>query len=182
MRTLKRVTLFQDFSRGSLKDLSEFMHYRDYKADEYVYHQDDPGLGLYIVQRGHIQLIVGEDSGEPVTVAEVSANGFFGERSLVLETARAESARVVTDARLLGFFKPDLKTLYKRHPQVGMIVTMTVARFLAMRQDGIIDQLSKQTNPGDAARFAYESESKIELRRSSHRSHDPNPKGRRADR
>jgi CRP-like cAMP-binding protein len=141
------------------------MHYRDYKAGEYVYHQHDPGMGLYIVQRGRIELIVGEDRGTPTPVAEISANGFFGERSLILDTTRYESARVITDARLLGFFKPDIKSLYKRRPQVGMLVAMTIARFLAMKQEVLIDGLSEQRGIEEAVHFSYEGESRIELRR-----------------
>lgn len=141
--TLRSLSIFKELSARSLRHLGRTVHYRDFQADEFVYHQGDPGLGVYIVQRGHVELLSEFEDGRMEVVREVKAGEFFGERSLVNDVRRDVSARVVTDSRLLGFFRPDLRMLYRRKPQVGMMVVLAFAAHLVSEHDRLVRRVGE---------------------------------------
>jgi len=141
--TLRSVPVFKELSTKALRHLARAVHYRDFKADEFVYHQGDPGLGVYIVQRGNVRLFADLEDGQQVVVRHVGAGEFFGERSLVHEVRRDVSARVVEDSRLLGFFRPDLRMLYRRQPQVGMLVVLAFGAHLVDEHDRLVRRVGE---------------------------------------
>ncbi len=143
MATLRTVPVFKDLSNRALRHLGRAVHYRDFKTDEFVYHQGDPGLGVYIVQRGHVQLLTEAVDGGHVVVRDVHEGEFFGERSLVHDVRRDVSARVVTDSRLLGLFRPDLRMLYRRQPQVGMMVALAFGAHLVAERDRLVQTVTE---------------------------------------
>ncbi len=140
---LKQVSFFKGFSRSGLRELAEIMHQRDYRRDEYIYYEHDPGLGLYIVQRGRVRLVMEDQEGELQVLREAVENEFFGTLSLLGESRRMESAQAVTEAKVLGFFSPDLKTLLKRNPSLGATIVAALARNLAAQQVALIEQMAK---------------------------------------
>ena len=57
----------------------------------------------------------------------------FGALSIGYNLRRKSSARCVTDATLLGFFKPDFELLMERHPQIAVKFLQTLSN-IALRQ------------------------------------------------
>ena len=89
------------------------------------------GLGLYIVQRGAVRLVVEtEEDDEPTEVGRVRESGFFGVHALFGDVRRQETAQAVTETRMLGFFRPDLNSLIKRHPKSGAAVMLAFAQYV----------------------------------------------------
>jgi CRP/FNR family cyclic AMP-dependent transcriptional regulator len=132
--TLREVGLFRNFSRSALRDLAEAVHQRDYRRDEFMYYERDPGLGLYVVQRGRVRLLVEDEAGAVHELRQVSEHDVFGKLSLLGDFRRMETAQAVTDTRLLGLFRPDLRTIIKRHPATGAAFVEAMARNLAASQ------------------------------------------------
>lgn len=131
VETLRAVPLFRDYPRAYLRDFAHALHYRDYRPNDYVYYEGDPGLGLYIVQRGAVRLVVDADEeGEETEVGRVRENGFFGVNALFGDVRRQETAQAVTETRMLGFFRPDLNSLIKRHPKSGAAVMLAFAQYV----------------------------------------------------
>lgn len=153
VEVVQQVSLFQGLPRGALRDLAEVVHPRDYKRDEFIYYQHDPGLGLYIVQRGGVRLLAEDDDGMPYELCQVAENGFFGELSLLGDFRRQETAQAITETRVLGFFIPDLKMLTKRNPSVGAAVAMALARHLAIQQVALLQRVADAEGQVDALRF-----------------------------
>jgi len=98
---------------------------------------------VYIVQRGHVQLLTELEDGQQVVVRDLTEGEFFGERSLVHDVRRDVSARVVEDSRLLGFFRPDLRMLYRRQPQVGMMVVLAFGAHLVVEHDRLVRRVGE---------------------------------------
>ncbi len=149
---LKQVPLFSGFSRQALRDLAEAVHRRDYRRDEFIYYERDPGLGLYIVQRGRVRLLVEDETGAVHELRQVGENEVFGKLSLLGDFRRMETARAVVDTRVIGFFRPDLRAVVKRHPATGAAVVEALARNLAAAQSELL-------------RFVEEKEGKVAARR-----------------
>ncbi len=153
VEVLKQMPLFKGFSRSALRELAEVMHPRDYRRDEFLYYENDPGLGLYIVQRGRVRLVVEDEDGEVQELRQTVENEFFGALSLLGESRRMETAQAVTETRVLGFFSPDLKTMLKRNPSVGAAAVAALARHLAARQVALMQQIAQDRGKVAALRL-----------------------------
>lgn len=168
METLSKVPAFATCSQDTLHVLAEMVHRRTYRRGECLYYEGDPGLGMYVVQEGRIRLTA-EDQ-QPGTVYELrraGPNDAFGILSLLGDFRRMETAQTITEARVLGFFRPDLSNLMKRNPQAGAEITMALARFLANQHIELI-RLMAESDGRDAAMMAYAEASALkDLRNSS---------------
>lgn len=135
---LHEVSLLEGLPARCRTHLAHSVHYRTFRAQETIYYQGDPGLGLYIVEHGAVELFVGED-GDRERVCVVDDHEYFGLYSLLGEFSRLETAQAKTDTRLLGFFRPDFRMLAKRHPHTGLLLLSTIAQQLAARQNELIE-------------------------------------------
>ncbi|MEM9996106.1 MAG: cyclic nucleotide-binding domain-containing protein [Bacteroidota bacterium] len=152
--------LFACFRRADLYDLARHVHTRDYDRGEVIYFARDPGLGLYVVVHGAVSLCTrcddgGVGSADDEVVHRVGPGGTFGERALLGEHRRATRAEAADDTRVLGFFRPDFKTLIKRHPKLGTQVALAVGQYLAAREALLRDALSASESPVAVNRLLY---------------------------
>ncbi|MEM1271532.1 MAG: cyclic nucleotide-binding domain-containing protein [Bacteroidota bacterium] len=140
IKALARTTVFGSLSRRVLRHVVEVMHFRDFEAGEQIYHEGDPGLGLYVVVKGRIGLSV--ESGE--TVHDLVPFDVFGVRSISKDHRRSETAIALAPSRLIGLFQPDLKLLEKRHPRTGFALTLALAEYLTDRNERLELALREQ--------------------------------------
>jgi len=79
---LSKIPLFSDLNKKELKSIERIMHHRTYNPDETVFHEGDPGVGMYIIVTGHINISFGK---EGKLLAVLSNGEFFGEIALLLK-------------------------------------------------------------------------------------------------
>jgi CRP/FNR family cyclic AMP-dependent transcriptional regulator len=51
---LKRIPIFSDLSKKELRAIERILHHRRYKENEVLFREDDPGVGMYIIENGRI--------------------------------------------------------------------------------------------------------------------------------
>jgi len=158
---LGEVPLFQELRRTALHELAEITHERIYRRDEFLYYENDPGMGLYVVEQGNVRLLLEDDEGSLQELRQLGPGEVFGELSLLDSFKRLETVQALTETRVLGFFRPDLRMLAMRHPQVGTEVTAALARFLAKRQVELINMLAEQTGRVEARRMLMEASTEV---------------------
>jgi CRP-like cAMP-binding protein len=151
--TLRQVPFFRGLSRGMIKDLAEAVHTRDYRSDEFIYYENDPGLGMYIVRRGRVRLLVEDSTGAIHELRQVVDNEIFGKLSLLGDFRRVDTAQAVMDTRVIGLFRPDLKTIIKRHPSAAAAILDVLARNLASTQCELIRVLAEKDGKVEAMRL-----------------------------
>ncbi len=55
---LKQVTLFEELSRPSdLRQLARIIHERSYRDGEFIYEEGKPGVALFIIRRGVVEIM-----------------------------------------------------------------------------------------------------------------------------
>ena len=127
---LRAIPIFTDLSRRELASVERILHRREYQKDEVVFRQDDPGIGMYIVESGKIAII--SDPGA-VELSVLSDGDFFGELPLLDSAPRSATAIARTHSRILGFFQPDLFSLIERDPRLGVKLVMHLAAIIGSR-------------------------------------------------
>ena len=127
---LKNTTIFANLSNRELDSIDRIMYRRDYEAGEAVFHQGDPGIGMYIIQQGTVHIV--QAPGEH-KLAELRDGDFFGEIALLNETPRSASAIAKTDCTLLCVSQPDLLGLFRRNPKLGVKVLIPLSQITGRR-------------------------------------------------
>ncbi len=146
-RFLKNLTMLER------SEFLQYCHRRNYKEDEHIYYQGDPGTGMYFVEEGKVELIVEpepENKDEETQSYIIESPESFGALSIGYELRRISSAKCLTDCTLLGFFKPDFETLKKRHPTIAVKFMETLA-MIAMKQLEITTNELKKVSSAERA-------------------------------
>lgn len=132
-KSLCSIPLFSSLSKKELKVLLEIIHNRTYVASEYIFLQGDPGIGLYIVREGEVEIKRKDVSGNEYKLANFVKGDFFGELALVEGEKRSASAIAVTDCKISVLFKPDLDEFIEKFPRKGIKILQGISMVLAER-------------------------------------------------
>ncbi len=130
---LKQVPIFSDLSDRELVEIEKILHKRKYKEGEPVIRKGDPGLGMYIIVKGSVDIIDKEKKASQKTLASLHDGSFFGDMALLDESPRSASAVATIDSEIIGFFRPDFLDLIYRKPKLGIKILLALAKVLGER-------------------------------------------------
>ncbi len=127
---LKRIPIFEGLTRKELISMERILYRREYKAGETIFHQGEPGIGMYIIESGRVQVYL-----EPTQqlLAELHDGDFFGELALMDDSPRSATVLAKTDCRVLAFFRSDLLDLIERKPRMGIKIVMRLMFVIGAR-------------------------------------------------
>jgi CRP/FNR family cyclic AMP-dependent transcriptional regulator len=134
---LSQTPLFDGIPQSVLLQLVEGMYHRRYQDQETVFEAGEPGLGMYLVLSGSVEIYLDDQ-----VLATIAAGEFFGEVALFGDETRTASARVHGDTELVGFFRPALTEWVERSPRYGSLFLLQLGRVLAARLRRANAQLS----------------------------------------
>jgi CRP/FNR family cyclic AMP-dependent transcriptional regulator len=143
---LRCVPALSHLSNGALYAMAGVTHRRTYRRGEALYYEGDPGLGLYIVESGCVRLIADREPDRSDELRVLETNDMIGGLSLLGDFRRLETAETVTEAQVLGFFRPDLKTVQRRNPKAGTEIVMALARQIAAQHVELVRRYEEQTD------------------------------------
>lgn len=131
---LKKLPAFDGLSDYELIQVERVIHQRQYNAGEFVFEENVPGAGMYIIKKGEILIKKKiDDSDEEITLASIKKDSFFGEMALIDEMPRSAAAVAKKDTELLAFCKPDLEGLMSRNPTAAVKIISNIARLVCKR-------------------------------------------------
>jgi CRP/FNR family cyclic AMP-dependent transcriptional regulator len=131
--TLGSYPPFLELSRKYLSLLSHVIHNRQYITGEHIFKQGDPGIGLYIIREGEVEITYADKRGQILRIASFSKGDFFGELALVDGGNRNASALAKTDVKLAVIFKPDLDNFIERYPKKGIKILQGITLIITTR-------------------------------------------------
>lgn len=124
---------FEKLEPKYFKILLKLIHYRAYTANEYIFMQKDPGIGLYLIIKGEVLITEETEDGERFDLANLGRGDFFGELALLDEETRSASAIALKDSQLAVLFKPDLDEFVETHPKEGIKILRGMSQIIATR-------------------------------------------------
>ena len=131
---------FRNLSSKYLKLLIQLIHNRVYEANENVFYQGDPGIGLYIIREGSILIKQTIDETKALELAKLTRGDFFGELALLDNEVRSGSAIALEPSSLAVIFKPDLDEFVERYPKVGLNILRGISTIISTRLRRINDE------------------------------------------
>jgi CRP-like cAMP-binding protein len=131
---LKQVALFKDLQHGDLKRLARIVHERIYRDGEYIYEQGNPGVALYIVRGGMVEIMRKKLNGEEIPLAMLEPPASFEELAAVrAEVVHWASARAHGPVSLVAIGRSDLDALSRNFPLLANKILMKVAQIIAVQ-------------------------------------------------
>lgn len=138
---LKNSFLFKDLTLSEMEFLAHIVHVRYFEPGEKVFGQGDPGVGMYLIFNGTVEIVMHDPAFEPkpsnnqeIFITRLEKGDFFGELSLIEDPSyRSATAISLTKSTLIGFFRPDLLQVIQRNPLTGNKISMRLAEILGKR-------------------------------------------------
>ncbi|MEM1043070.1 MAG: cyclic nucleotide-binding domain-containing protein [Bacteroidota bacterium] len=151
---LRQVPMFADLDRREIAEVRKILYRREYRAGEVIFRQDDPGVGMYVIEEGTVDIV-----HEPTNrvLADLGVGDVFGEIALLNETPRSARAVATTATTLYGLFQPELYDLVKRAPRLGVKLLLPLARTLGARLVHADEQLERLHAQAAAAEESVQS-------------------------
>lgn len=159
---LSEVPALEHLSSSALFAMAEAVHRRRYRRGESLYYEGDPGLGLYIIERGRVRLVTEPEPGRTRELRQLGRHDLFGVLSALGDFRRLETAETATEVRVLGFFRPDLKNVVKRHPKAGAEITMALARAVAAQHVELVRLVAEREGRDTALHTYAEASASVE--------------------
>lgn len=141
-KVLKNVPIFSELSKKELHEIKKIIHRRKYKKGEPVFRMGDPGLGMYIIINGMVNIVEENEKNAVKTLAVLKDGAFFGDLALLDEAPRSASAIADDSCDILGFFRPDFLDLLYRKPKLGIKILIALSRIIGERLRRTNEQLA----------------------------------------
>jgi len=133
VKILETIPIFEGLNPIELKKIEIITHERSYVPGEVIFHEGEPGAGLYIIRKGEIKLTKLSGEKKEIVVATLTTGEFFGELALLDEHPRSATATAAIKTDILGFYRPDFFNLLQREPKLGSKVLLKLAQMIGRR-------------------------------------------------
>jgi len=134
LNILAEIPIFEGLSFTEIKKIRHKLHLRTYGHDEVVFEEQQPGSGMYIIQKGAIEILLTRGFKQAKHLASYKGGDFFGELALLDESPRSASAiSKEPNTLLLGFFRADLVGLLETDPVIAGKIFYNLAKILGKR-------------------------------------------------
>lgn len=127
IRLLQEVPFFAGVNRPELIALASACQRRPYRRNEVIFHRDDPGEALHIVQTGQVRIELLSPQGEEIVLALFQAGDFFGELSLLDGLPRSATAVATEPTVTLTLTRAEFQRVLERTPPVAQQIIVALS-------------------------------------------------------
>lgn len=137
---LKQVILFEELGRSDLRQLARIVHERSYRDGEYIYEQGKPGVALFLVRRGVVEIMRRRQNGEEVPLYLLEPPACFEELAVTgAEVVHWTAARARGPVSLVALGCSDLDALSRNFPRLANNILKKLAQILATRLHTLVE-------------------------------------------
>jgi len=125
-----------------VRELLRVARRRRFARNEVVFHRDDPGDSLHLIQKGRFSLRVATPLGDVATIAVLGPGDSFGEMALLAEEPRrSATVTALEEAETFAVHRAEFEQLRSRHPEVDRILLRFLAGELRRMNERMLEAL-----------------------------------------
>ena len=132
LSVVRDIPFFGELTRREIREIVDVLQIQSFEPKEEVFTQGQPGLGMFIVTSGKVEIVQAEEGSERL-LSEADSGSFFGEMALLDDAARSATARAVEKTELAAFYRSDLLALAEEKSQLGVKIIMYLSQVVAER-------------------------------------------------
>jgi CRP-like cAMP-binding protein len=106
-----------------------------FEKDKFVVREGDEGAELYILLRGHAEVVKVVDH-EPVVLNKLEKGDVFGEMVIINENTRTADIITTDKCEILCLDYQDIFKLYEKKPKLFALLSFNLSRLLVKRIKG----------------------------------------------
>lgn len=130
---LSSIPVFDSLSKRQIRKIYSVVHHRNFEKGEVVFRKGDPGVGLYLIRDGAVEIYNEFPDMTRILLANLHSGDFFGEISLLNDSPRSATVVAVRTTVLLGLFRHDLLDLMDSDPALGVKLVYRLSQIVAER-------------------------------------------------
>lgn len=127
------IPLFAELSNREIQELGKVLQSKTYQSGETVFQQGSPGVGLFVVMVGSVEVRQEEEDGTFLRLASMKPGEFFGELALLDDSHRTATAVAVDETSVVALYRTDLLALAETKPRLGVKILMQLSQIVAER-------------------------------------------------
>jgi len=142
---LRKVELFEELGDADLKRLAQIAHERSYRDGESIYEQGRPGIALFVLRSGIVEITRRKRNGHELPLATLEPPASFEELAAMgCDVVRWTSARARGPVTVVALGRPDLDALSRTAPLLANKLLRKLAEVTARRLQLLVEaQLSE---------------------------------------
>jgi len=129
---LVEYPIYRDFDIEDIDVLSRICTEENYKNNEYIFREGDPGNAMYIIKKGTVK-IYKETKRRKKLIAMLSDGEFFGEMTLIDSSPRSASVISGGDTELVKLSVEGFTELQSSYSATGFKVVGVLLKFMSHR-------------------------------------------------
>jgi CRP/FNR family transcriptional regulator, cyclic AMP receptor protein len=111
--------LLQGIPPEETREVLKIARRRRFARNEVVFHRDDPGDSLHLIEKGRFSVQVMTPLGDVATLAVRGVGESFGEMALVAERPRrSATVTALEEAETFAIYREEFEQLRSRHPAI----------------------------------------------------------------
>lgn len=118
-RVLKNVSLFAQVGEDTLAGLAAQLHRKAFRKGTIIFHKDQTGDALYIVDSGRIRIFLPTQGGGELTVEVAGPGDVFGELALLDGRPRSASADTLEDTVTFTISRDEFQKYLGQAPKLA---------------------------------------------------------------
>lgn len=130
MVALESVELFCRLKAEELAALRRVAQEQTFAAGGEVFHEGDPGDGVYVVQSGLVEIsgMINQDTRR--VFSQIGPGGLFGEMAVIEQRPRSATATAVQDSTVYFFPRDDMLDFLERSPGFALRLLQVISHRL----------------------------------------------------
>jgi CRP/FNR family cyclic AMP-dependent transcriptional regulator len=134
--------LLEGVTDADVQRLVSVARRRRFVRNEVVFHRDDPGDSLHLIERGRFAIRNMTPLGDTVTIAVRGPGESFGEMALVGDSPRRSATVVALEqAETLAVYKDDFEHLRREHRSVDELLFAFLVGEVRMLNERLLEAL-----------------------------------------
>jgi len=125
---LAQMDLFAVLTPEEVARLDARLRRRRYAKGSVLFLQGDPGNALYVIESGHVKMVVTSPDGKELIIAMRGPGEFFGDMALLDGEPRSADAVAADDCQVLILQRDDFARFIETHPQTAMRLVAELSR------------------------------------------------------
>ena len=137
---LRRTAIFADLTQSELIEILHILHERTFATGETIFTEGEPGLALYVVFRGEVEIGKANLQGKG-RLARLGPGEVFGEVSFLDGGARSATATATSRTDLIGFYRTEIMDLLQRKPLLASKILFALAGQISLRMRAMLHMM-----------------------------------------
>src|SRR5437868_3235983 len=145
-QALSKIPIFKHLDQTELENLAEAVDQVIFKTGEVIFHANDPGDALYVIDTGTVRIWVRDEDVNEVTLSELQSGEFFGELAVLDSGERSANATAIVDTTLHRLRREDFQKFLLQYPHAATDVIREIAARLRQTNQLVSQRVTRNIN------------------------------------